>query len=487
MTAKQMQPGRRKATPKCYACKKDGHFARSCPNIYCTFCKINGHTLEKCRKKESSRSEDKVDTAKVATESGDADSHTYALCARSSNSNHQGLLVDTGATSHIVSDHSKFTDFQSDFRPSKHYIELADGSKSCAALKRGTAYVSIKDADGRLFPVRLQNTLYVPSYKTNIFSVNAAVRNGASMTFGPSCSFMTTGDGRRFDFIRDDKLYYLPAPLSSSVDKCDTDRVSVNKERTMKQLHSIMGHCNQDDLQKLEGVVDGLKISDRDSKFFCDICCRGKLPHSTVCKKPDARARKPLDLVHSDLSGAVEPVAKDGHKYCICFVDDFSGMMFHYFLKHKSDTTRATARFIADMAHIGSIKRLRTDNGGEYVGADFKDLLIQHSIKHEFSSPNTPQQNGTAERSWRTTFDMVRCMLLDSNLPKNLWPYALATSGYTRNRCYQKRMDSTPYELFTGRRPNLSGMAAIGSKVFVLVEKRRKLDDRSVEGVFCGV
>ena len=486
MTAKQMQPGRRKATPKCYACKKDGHFARSCPNIYCTFCKINGHTLEKCRKKESSRSEDKVDTAKVATESGDADSHTYALCARSSNSNHQGLLVDTGATSHIVSDHSKFTDFQSDFRPSKHYIELADGSKSCAALKRGTAYVSIKDADGRLFPVRLQNTLYVPSYKTNIFSVNAAVRNGASMTFGPSCSFMTTGDGRRFDFIRDDKLYYLPAPLSSSVDKCDTDRVSVNKERTMKQLHSIMGHCNQDDLQKLEGVVDGLKISDRDSKFFCDICCRGKLPHSTVCKKPDARARKPLDLVHSDLSGAVEPVAKDGHKYCICFVDDFSGMMFHYFLKHKSDTTRATARFIADMAHIGSIKRLRTDNGGEYVGADFKDLLIQHSIKHEFSSPNTPQQNGTAERSWRTTFDMVRCMLLDSNLPKNLWPYALATSGYTRNRCYQNRTDSTPYELFTGRRPNLSGMAAFGSKVFVLVEKRRKLDDRSVEGVFVG-
>ena len=184
-------------------------------------------------------------------------------------------------------------------------------------LKRGTAYVSIKDADGRLFPVRLQNTLYVPSYKTNIFSVNAAVRNGASMTFGPSCSFMTTGDGRRFDFIRDDKLYYLPAPLSSSVDKCDSDRVSVNKERTMKQLHSIMGHCNQDDLQKLEGVVDGLKISDRDSKFFCDICCRGKLPHSTVCKKPDARARKPLDLVHSDLSGAVEPVAKDGHKYCM--------------------------------------------------------------------------------------------------------------------------------------------------------------------------
>ena len=82
-------------------------------------------------------------------------------------------------------------------------------------------------------------------------------------------------------------------------------------------MYSIMRHCNQDDLLKLEGVVDGLKITDRDGKFFCDICCRGKLrSHSTVCKKPGARARKPLDLVHSDLSGAVQPVAKDGYKDC---------------------------------------------------------------------------------------------------------------------------------------------------------------------------
>ena len=197
----------------------------------------------------------------------------------------------------------------------------------------------------------------------------------------------------------------------------------------MKELHHIMGHCNLDDLVKLEGVLDGLKISDPNNKFFCDICCRGKLPHCAVNRKPDARALKPLDLVHSDLAGPISPVAKDGFEYAICFLDDYSGMVFHYFMKHKSDTTLATAKFIADVAHIGKIKRLRTDNGGEYMEGSFKDLLVQHSIKHERSAPYTPQQNGTAERSWRTSFDMARCLLLDSRLPKKLWTYALSSEA----------------------------------------------------------
>ena len=166
------------------------------------------------------------------------------------------------------------------------------------------------------------------------------------------------------------------------------------------------------------------------------------------------------------------------------FLDDYSGMVFHYFMKHKSDTTLATAKFIADVAHIGNIKRLRTDNGGEYMEGSFNVRLVQHSIKHGRSAPFTPQQNGTAKRSLRTSFDMARCLLLDTRLPKNMWTYALLTSGYTRNRCFQKRTACTPYELFTGKKPNIRNMAPFG---FVVVGKhKRKLDDRSYEGTFIG-
>ena len=36
------------------------------------------------------------------------------------------LLVDCGATTHIINDESKFSNFDDKFAPEKHYIELAD-------------------------------------------------------------------------------------------------------------------------------------------------------------------------------------------------------------------------------------------------------------------------------------------------------------------------------------------------------------------------
>ena len=102
------------------------------------------------------------------------------------------------------------------------------------------------------------------------------------------------------------------------------------------------------------------------------------------------------------------------------------------------------------------------------------------------SAPHTPSQNGTAERWWRTGFDMVRCVLLASGLPKSLWTYALRNSDYTRNRCYQKRTGSTPYEMFLGKRPNLKNMVPFGTPCYVLEENTKKLDDRSQMGHFIG-
>ena len=127
-----------------------------------------------------------------------------------------------------------------------------------------------------------------------------------------------------------------------------------------------------------------------------------------------------MELVHCDLAGPITPTEKDNFKYAICFVDDFSGIFCVYLLKNKSDTFRATEKFLADMSPYGKIKRFRCDNGSEFTSENFRSLLIENHIKQEFSAPYSPHQNGTAERSWRTLFDMTRCLLLESNLPKYL-------------------------------------------------------------------
>jgi hypothetical protein len=53
------------------------------------------------------------------------------------------------------------------------------------------------------------------------------------------------------------------------------------------------------------------------------------------------------------LAGPIEPTAKDGFKYALSFVDDFTGINMVYFLKQKSDTTEATEKYIADVAPYG--------------------------------------------------------------------------------------------------------------------------------------
>ena len=40
------------------------------------------------------------------------------------------LLLDCGATSHIVNDPTKFISFNSSFDPTKHFVEVADGCRS---------------------------------------------------------------------------------------------------------------------------------------------------------------------------------------------------------------------------------------------------------------------------------------------------------------------------------------------------------------------
>ena len=81
---------------------------------------------------------------------------------------------------------------------------------------------------------------------------------------------------------------------------------------------------------------------------------------------------------------------------------------------------------------------------------------------------------------------MARCILLESNLPKFLWTYSVKISAYIRNRCFNQRIGKTPYELFTNLKPNLQNMHIFGQKCFAYIQNKKKLGDRSEEGLFLG-
>jgi hypothetical protein len=121
------------------------------------------------------------------------------------------------------------------------------------------------------------------------------------------------------------------------------------------------------------------------------------------------------------------------------------------------------------------IKKIRSDNGTEFKNSQIEGFLEEEGIKHEFSSPYTPQQNGVVERKNQTLLDMARTMLDEYKTLDRFWAEAVNTACYAINRLYLHRiLKKTSYELLTGKKPNISYFRVFGSKCFILVKKGRK-------------
>ena len=79
--------------------------------------------------------------------------------------------------------------FDDKFKPKYHYIELADGSRAYGIVSaKGRAKVLLRDLEGVPHEVFLEDALYIPSYKQNIFSVQAAVNKGGAVNLTPNPS-----------------------------------------------------------------------------------------------------------------------------------------------------------------------------------------------------------------------------------------------------------------------------------------------------------
>ena len=74
----------------------------------------------------------------------------------------------------------------------------------------------------------------------------------------------------------------------------------------------------------------------------------------------------------------------------------------------------------------------------------------------QYTMPETPQQNGVAERRNRTLMDMVRSMVSNTTLPKSMWDEALKIAIYILNCVPSKAVPKTPFELWTGRKPSIN-------------------------------
>ena len=139
---------------------------------------------------------------------------------------------------------------------------------------------------------------------------------------------------------------------------------------------------------------------------------------------------------------------------------------------------------------MGTPKRLRKDNAKEFLSEQIKTYCLDAGILQEKTIPETPQQNGLAERCNRTLLEMARCLLIDSGLPKMMWGAAILHATRIRNLTVRRGEEKCPAELMRGIKPKLSisKLSIFGCTIFMRKRDRdvSKLEPKALEGKLVG-
>ncbi|GJW31989.1 ribonuclease H-like domain-containing protein [Tanacetum coccineum] len=150
--------------------------------------------------------------------------------------------------------------------------------------------------------------------------------------------------------------------------------------------------------QVLNVLKNDLNLSKNTSVSTCETCHRAKQTREPF-PLSDHKSMNPGELVHLDLWGLYKVFSREGFRYFLTIVDDYSRAVWTYLLKTKDEVFDCIVNFIKHFHNQFNvkIKTFRSDNGTEFVNKKMFSLLADLGIIHQTSCPHTPQQNGIAE------------------------------------------------------------------------------------------
>ncbi|KAK2372365.1 secreted RxLR effector protein [Trifolium repens] len=432
----------------CFYCGKTGHWKRNCPKY-----------LEDKKK-------------------GVAPTTSGIFVIEINLSTSTSWVLDTGCGSHICTNVQELKESR---ELAKGEVDLRVGNGArVAALAVGTYNLSLPSG----LIIQLKNCYYVPAISRNIISVSCLDKFGFSFMIKNNCCSIYLNDIFYANAQMYNGLYVLD--LETPVYNINTKRMKPNELNPSYLWHCRLGHINERRISKLhkDGLLDSF---DYESYDTCRSCLIGKMTKAPFKGKGE-RANDLLALIHTDVCGPLNIPARGGFTYFITFTDDFSRYGYVYLMKHKSESFEKFREFKNEVQNqLGkNIKTLRSDRGGEYLSQEFNDHLKECGIVSQLTPPGTPQWNGVSERRNRTLLDMVRSMMSHADLPNSFWGHALLTAAYTLNHVPSKKVEKTPYEIWSGKKPHLSFMKVWGCEVYVKRLITTKLEPKSDKCLFVG-
>jgi len=371
-----------------------------------------------------------------------------------------------------------------------------------AEIARGTGSITLTDKAGNRFT--LKDVVYVPESPDQILSLMKLRREmKAKFWFTSLEGFeIQLPSGVSFSGRSINDILYIWSSLSLQTNVVQSTSQPNQPTSQPNQLiqplsctpqdlwHLRFGHPSTTTLRK-HPYVRSTYDSTR-----CTPCIRAKQTRKPFLPAKSKVTRK-LERLHSDLCGPF-PTSKGNSVYVLTFLDELTHWNWTTTVSDKSSATvckeyRNLIKRIETESDL-KIKYLRTDGGKEYEG-DLRPVLKELGVRHQPTSPHSPQSNGKAERLNRTLEEHARAMLFQANMPKSFWAEAITTAAYLLNRLPSDAVqENIPYELWHQKplsTDDLKSLKPFGCLVHAHVPKKRrktnaKVDTRATDGCFVG-
>ncbi|GFX70278.1 retrovirus-related Pol polyprotein from transposon TNT 1-94 [Trichonephila clavipes] len=134
------------------------------------------------------------------------------------------------------------------------------------------------------------------------------------------------------------------------------------------------------------------------------------------------------------------------------------------------------------------IKKIRTENGLEFVNEQLDTYLDNSGIFHEKTIPCNSESNGKADRANRVFLERARSLLYESKLPLKFWAEAINCSTQISYVTPRKGKEKIPLEIWTRKKPKLNYLKKFGCVAYFHVPKvlRNKFEVPGRRGIMLG-
>ncbi|CAI5475280.1 unnamed protein product [Closterium sp. Yama58-4] len=199
--------------------------------------------------------------------------------------------------------------------------------------------------------------------------------------------------------------------------------------------------------------------------------------------------------LHLDVWGPARVRGQGGERYFLLVVDDYSRYTTVFPLRTKGEVPavlipwirtvrlQLRRRFRTDLP----VLRLHSDRGGEFSSDLLRTFCQAEGIEQTFTLPDSPQQNGVAERRIGLVMEVARTSLVHAAAPHFLWPFAVRYAAHQLNLWPRVSLPETsPTLRWTGEVGDASRFRVWGARALVRDTSADKLSSRTLPCVFLG-